>query len=156
LTIALQWSSARKAAEFRDGNCSLASAIAPGRFEHPVSKGTSTEASIRKKGKEYKSMCDYSLINVPNRLANEGEELVTHRFPTGSLGFASSNDLCASGLKRARPSGIWSTLKRLFDPLPAEAVAAVCIPPGACLMLLDIPVRLQRDLEVGATEEVVF
>ena len=38
-------------------------------------------------------MCDYSLMAVPNRLAQEGEELVTHRFPTGSLGLASPPDL---------------------------------------------------------------
>ena len=38
-------------------------------------------------------MCDYSLMAVPNRLAKEGEELVSHRFPTGSVGFASPGDL---------------------------------------------------------------
>jgi len=38
-------------------------------------------------------MCDYSLMAVPNRLAREGEELVAHRFPTGSLGLASPADL---------------------------------------------------------------
>ena len=38
-------------------------------------------------------MCDYSLMAVPNRLAREGEELVAHRFPTGSLGLASPMDL---------------------------------------------------------------
>jgi hypothetical protein len=102
-------------------------------------------------------MCDYSLINVPNRLATEGEELVIHRFPTGSLGFASSSDLCMADVTRARPEGIWSALKKLFDPLPkAEVVPAVCVPPGACLMLQDIPTRLQRELEIGATEEVIF
>jgi hypothetical protein len=31
-------------------------------------------------------MCDYSLAGVPNRLAVEGEQLVVHRFPTGSVG----------------------------------------------------------------------
>jgi len=33
-------------------------------------------------------MCDYSLMGVPNRLAQQGEYLVTHRFRTGSLGLA--------------------------------------------------------------------
>ena len=28
-------------------------------------------------------MCDYSLQGLPNRLAVEGEKLVTHRFPLG-------------------------------------------------------------------------
>ena len=30
-------------------------------------------------------MCDYSLHNVPNRLAVEGEMLQVHRFPAGSV-----------------------------------------------------------------------
>ena len=38
-------------------------------------------------------MCDYSLMAVPNRLAQEGEELVAHRFPTGSMGLASPADV---------------------------------------------------------------
>jgi hypothetical protein len=38
-------------------------------------------------------MCDYSLMGIPNRLAEEGEDLVAHRFPTGSVGFASPRDL---------------------------------------------------------------
>jgi hypothetical protein len=33
-------------------------------------------------------MCDYSLQGGPNRLAVEGEQLVTYRFPTGSVGLA--------------------------------------------------------------------
>ena len=31
-------------------------------------------------------MCDYSLAHFPNRLAVAGEELVVHRFNTGTLG----------------------------------------------------------------------
>jgi hypothetical protein len=38
-------------------------------------------------------MCDYSLMAVPNRLAQENEELVAHRFPTGSMGLASPSNL---------------------------------------------------------------
>ena len=34
-------------------------------------------------------MCDYSLAGIPSRLAVEGEQLVAHRFSTGSLGLAS-------------------------------------------------------------------
>jgi hypothetical protein len=76
-------------------------------------------------------MCDYSLTGVPSRLAEEGEVLVTHRFSTGSLGLASPSDLC-------------------------KTAAAVCIPPGARLILQDIPTRLQCDLNVGPAEEVTF
>src|SRR6266571_868147 len=76
-------------------------------------------------------MCDYYLAAVPNRLAVEGEQLVVHRFSTGSLGLASP---CSSLLSKETP--------------------AVCIPPGARLRLRDIPQALQ--LGLNATEEVTF
>ena len=41
-------------------------------------------------------MCDYSLMAVPNRLAEDGEDLVVYRFPTGSLGLASPSDFYSS------------------------------------------------------------
>jgi hypothetical protein len=87
--------------------------------------------------KEERTMCDYSLAGIPNRLAVEGEELVVHRFPTGSLGLAS---LCAS---RSR---WWS----------AKQTPAVCVPPGARLLLKDIPECLRREIGVGPAEEVTF
>src|SRR6266568_2622544 len=82
-------------------------------------------------------MCDYSLAGIPNRLAVDGEELVAHRFPTGSIGLASP---CAS------VSRWWS----------AKEIPAVCVPPGAQLILHDVPERLQRNLTVGPIEEVTF
>jgi hypothetical protein len=94
-------------------------------------------------------------MTVPNRLANQGEELVIHRFPTGSLGFASPADLCTGKQPQTKLEGVWSMLRKLLNPLPkAEAVPAVCIPPGARLMLRDIPTRVQREFGIGATEEV--
>src|SRR5713226_9230007 len=81
-------------------------------------------------------MCDYSLAGIPNRLAVEGEELVVHRFPTGSIGLASP---CASVSRRS-----------------AKQNPAVCVPPGSRLILHDIPERLQHDLAVGPIEEVTF
>lgn len=82
-------------------------------------------------------MCDYSLAGIPNRLAVEGEELVVHRFSTGSIGLTPS-----------------------FSPVTgwgfAKQTLAVCVPPGARLMLLDVPERLQHDLAVGPIEEVTF
>jgi hypothetical protein len=82
-------------------------------------------------------MCDYSLAGIPNRLAVEGEELVVHRFSTGSMGLASP---CAP------PTRWWS----------GKQTPAVCVPPGARLILHDIPERLQHDLAVGPIEEVTF
>ena len=102
-------------------------------------------------------MCDYSLMAVPNRLAREGEDLVAHRFPTGSLGLASPCDLkrMSETPAPARRS-FWSGLKDFFNPPKTEPVAAVCIPPGARLRLHDIPARLQHEMGVGPVEEVVF
>ena len=82
-------------------------------------------------------MCDYSLAGLPSRLAVEGEQLVVHRFPTGTLGLASP---CPS------LSRWWS----------AKQTSAVCMPPGARLLLRDIPKDLQREFDVQATEEVTF
>ncbi len=102
-------------------------------------------------------MCDYSLMAVPNRLAQEGEDLVAHRFPTGSLGLA-----CPADLQRlsepAHPERktFWEAVKDFFSPPKTPPVPAVCIPPGARLLLQDIPARLQNELHVGCTEEVTF
>ena len=82
-------------------------------------------------------MCDYSLAGIPNRLAVEGEELVVHPFPTGALGLASSN----------------TPLSRWWS---AKATPAVCVPPGARLLLRDISVGLQQEFGVGEAEEVTF
>ena len=82
-------------------------------------------------------MCDYSLAHFPNRLAREGERLVVHRFATHTMGLAS-----------ARRS--WKGI--LFS----AAVPAVCTPPGAKLLLRDIPASIQRALGVSVVEEVTF
>jgi hypothetical protein len=82
-------------------------------------------------------MCDYSLAGLPSRLAVEGEQLVVHRFTTGTLGLASP---CPS------LSRWWS----------AKQTPAVCIPPGARLLLQKIPKDVQQQLGVAGTEEVAF
>ena len=81
-------------------------------------------------------MCDYSLAHFPNRLAVEGEQLIVHRFGSGTLGLAPAQ----IGLKQL-----------LFGGRPA-----VCVPPGARLRLRDIPEYLQQSLDVSAVEEVTF
>jgi hypothetical protein len=94
---------------------------------------------------------------VPNRLAKESEDLVVHRFPTGSLGLASPLDL-----KRAAPArnpgrkSFWQATLEFFNPPRTEPVAAVCIPPGARLHMQDIPVRIQHELGVCPSEDVTF
>jgi hypothetical protein len=90
-------------------------------------------------------MCDYSLTGIRNRLAVEGERLVVHRFHTGAVGLASPADLGPAGLSRWR-----SVLYR------EETACAVCIPPGARLVLRDIPERRQVLWGVRPEEEVIF
>ena len=102
-------------------------------------------------------MCDYSLMAVPNRLAREGEELVAHRFPTGSLGLASPADLKhATEPQMPCRKSFWRRVAEFFDPPRTEPVPAVCIPPGARLQLQDISARMQQELSVGPAEEVTF
>ena len=81
-------------------------------------------------------MCDYSLAGIPNRLAVEGERLVACRFSTGSMGLTSGD------------ASLW----RLWF----KQTSAVCVPPGARLLMRDIPKDLQRQANVQATEEVTF
>jgi hypothetical protein len=95
-------------------------------------------------------MCDYSLHGINNRLAVEGEKLIVHRFRTGSIGMAAEGDLRSDHPANKRP---WCWL--LGRPARV-ASCAVCIPPGAKLLLSDIPLRLQRELGVGPAEEVMF
>jgi hypothetical protein len=83
-------------------------------------------------------MCDYSLAGIPSRLAVEGEQLVVHRFPTGSVGLTSP---------QSSVSRWWCSDKQ---------TPAVCIPPGARLLLRDIHENLQQQLGVVGTEEVTF
>jgi len=102
-------------------------------------------------------MCDYSLMAVPNRLAREGEELVAHRFPTGSLGLASPPDLKrVDDPSQPIRKSFWMLCKEFFNPPKADPVPAVCIPPGARLRLEDIPARLQNELSIGPVEDVTF
>jgi hypothetical protein len=104
-------------------------------------------------------MCDYSLHAVPNRLAVEGEQLVTHRFPTSSIGLASPLDL-----ERSAPPQVeagrswWRVLKGWLNPPPlrTEKIPAVCIPPGARLRVDNVPKDLQQELAVNSEEEVTF
>jgi hypothetical protein len=101
-------------------------------------------------------MCDYSLHSVPNRLAREGEELIVHRFSTGSIGLAPPADVRRVREPQQRPKSFWGTIKSFFNPDSDHPVPAVCIPPGARLRLQDIPESIQTNLGVKAEEEVVF
>lgn len=102
-------------------------------------------------------MRDYSLHPNPNRLAEEGEDLVLYRFESGALGFASSLDLVrAENAVRAEPEKFWSRLKEMFFGRRAAHFPAVVVPPGARLLLDGVPPNVQTSLQVAPSEVVVF
>jgi hypothetical protein len=104
-------------------------------------------------------MCDYSLCGLPTRLAVDGEELVVHRFRTGSMGLASPADL-RPAKQTASPAlrkSLWGFVKSIFEePQDSPAAVAVCVPPGAQLILKNIPEDLQRRWDVEKEEAVFF
>jgi hypothetical protein len=51
---------------------------------------------------------------------------------------------------------VWQKIRAFFDPTAAPAVCAVCLPPGARLLICDIPPRLQQQWGVTGREEAVF
>lgn len=102
-------------------------------------------------------MCDYSLQGLPNRLAVEGEQLVTHRFRTGSVGLASPEDVAAQYCPRTEGGSWWSRLSRwLAQPPEPSGPPAVCIPHGTRLLMSRIPDRMRRDFCLRAVEPVKF
>ncbi len=101
-------------------------------------------------------MCDYSLCGIPNRLAVEGEQLVVHKFCTGSMGLASPSDIQVPLVKKEKKT-FWQLVKAFFEPgRPAVLTPAVCIPPGAQLIVKDVPLEMQRQCRVAERETVTF
>ena len=97
-------------------------------------------------------MCDYSLFEHPNRLAVEGEELVTYRFLSQSVGLVSPVEL--SRPEAVCAGGIWSALKRAFATPPAPV--AVCVPHGAQLRLEQVEGVFRKQYGLEENEEVTF
>ncbi len=94
-------------------------------------------------------MCDYSLHGIENRLAEEGEVLVVHRFYSGSKGLTSPEYLKLS----EQPKGWMAALKRIFAQ---PRVCAVCIADGAQLVLHGISPALRDAHGLSETEGVTF
>jgi hypothetical protein len=87
-------------------------------------------------------MCDYSLMMLDNRLAVEGEELVAHRFRSGTTGLLPLANFTTWQVRRC---GFWQRLRDWFSS-PFEPAPVVCVPPGARLRLH----------EFGACEQATF
>ncbi|MGE0130559.1 MAG: hypothetical protein AB7U82_20975 [Blastocatellales bacterium] len=83
--------------------------------------------------------------------------LTVHRFRSTTLGLISPADLQAATNDKTnqRRSGFWAWLRDFFSA-PIENAVAVCVPPGAQLLLQGIPARLRQKLNVQDEEEVVF
>lgn len=73
-------------------------------------------------------MCDYSLEMYRSRPAAVGEEYVSNRFPSGSVGFIASGDTST----------------------------AICMACDTRIQLENISEHVQRTYGVAASEEVVF
>jgi len=105
-------------------------------------------------------MCDYSLCGVPNRLAVEGEVLITHRFPTGSMGLASLPAITAKTHppkeQQLPRKSFWATVKQWLCPPESDPVMAVCVPPGAKLQMSRTPDALRKQFTLDTEEEVTF
>ena len=101
-------------------------------------------------------MCDYSLCGLPTRLSVEGEELIVHRFSTGSMGLAAPVDLRVELEVERSHRSLWQRIKDFFEEPRGPIVPAVCVPPGAQLILKNIPSDLQRRWHVPESQGVVF
>jgi hypothetical protein len=102
-------------------------------------------------------MCDYSLGGLPNRLAVDGDELMVHRFPTYSMGLAPAADVQSEVASSGQQKSLWQRVKSFFALTPfCSSIQAVCIPPGASLILKNIPDDLRRKWSVGEQETVLF
>jgi hypothetical protein len=95
-------------------------------------------------------MCDYSLQGIENRLAEQGEVLVVHRFHTGSKGLTSLEYLKPT----EQPKGFMAFLTRTFGA--QSRICAVCIPDGAKLVLRAISPTFLRAHGLSSTESVTF
>jgi len=90
---------------------------------------------------------------------------VVHRFRSGAKGLASVSDLRRVSLAlTVRRKSLRSLLSEFCSrvgeivaaPNGSKSVPAVCIPPGARLLLRDIPERLQDQVGIRQVEEVTF
>jgi hypothetical protein len=98
-------------------------------------------------------MCDYSLMAIPNRLAAKGEQLVAHKFRSGTTGLVSQEEFKA--WRAARPVRLWEKIKDCFSA-DAGPAPVVCIPPGARLRLENIPGCLRQQFGLDVSEEATF
>lgn len=102
-------------------------------------------------------MRDHSLNRTRTRFAEEGEELILHKFETGALCFASVSDLIELENQAAsEPDTLWGAVKAWLSPGRSAQPQIITIPSGTRLMLGDVPRTVQNSLYIGPSEVVVF
>ena len=102
-------------------------------------------------------MGDSSFFAIPRRLAAEGEQLVVHRFPGGSLDLASITDV--RRLAPKLPAGsFWQRIRRCFQAADggSNSVPPVYVPSGAYLILTAIPTAIQQRYRLEDEEGALF
>lgn len=91
-------------------------------------------------------MCDYSAMGLPNRLAKEGEDLVS-QYCGGHATVCFVNKADQDDWREWYNfvSSLRGKFMKLFrKPQPEPITPLVCIPPGAKLKLSGIPPQIQR------------
>ncbi|HTP30861.1 MAG TPA: hypothetical protein VMJ75_01735 [Candidatus Acidoferrales bacterium] len=100
-------------------------------------------------------MSDPAMKSVSSRLAEQDDDLVCYRFRCTTIAFARFADLqAAEDPAPQSPGSFWSELKEVFFPPSPPTVPVVRVPPGARLLLMDIPEALRESFGVGRIEEV--
>ena len=123
----------------------------------------------------------YSLMNLGSRLAVDGEELVAHRFPSGSIGMVPRSDfeswlrstprrtVLDSSSGQALHRGLLQSIKNTVmefltyygfktkaPPSPGEPGPVVGIPSEALLRVFGISPDWQEQYHLGSFEDALF
>jgi hypothetical protein len=94
--------------------------------------------------------------SMPQRLAREGEILVTYRFRTGHIGLASLIEIADARRLRGRVS-LWSVwLHALELCLHPRHPSPVRVSPGAHLRINSVPRRIAQEFGVRPVADVTF
>jgi hypothetical protein len=82
--------------------------------------------------KEANTMCDFSLMAIPNRLAVSEEDLIVHRFEAGSVGLASALDLRRiQECRKAQFCWFWPSIKAFFIPSDTRFEMTAAVSPAS-------------------------
>jgi hypothetical protein len=96
------------------------------------------------------------MYDVLERLAIEGEVLITYRFHTGWIGLASPVEIAAANRIEGRRS-LWSAWMRLLEIcLQPDRTPSVRVSPGTHLRVNPVPNEIAVEYAVGTIEDVTF